>query len=425
MALQDLTPQLRTRLSRLERVVGWFVTIATFLLLFGLGYYVYQTAQSRGWFLTKMPYFTFVRNATGLKEGDRVRLMGFDAGEIVEITAMPPEDEYLNVYVRFLVKEPYYGYLWEDSRAKVGAADFLGHRFIEVTKGTNEAPTYALHELKELTLNQAMQLVGSNGIVFAEEIYERSTTNRIVHPSEPLSQEALKKIGDEGLTVIQVINRNLPLKSPKWIWDDKRGRYRPFRKDKKEDKGYWLRVEESPALTERLEGVINAVEGALPDFLGLTNKLTRVLTNAAGILSHADELLVSAKPVVTNFVQITANLSGAKGSLGEWLLPTNVNLQLQTVLASANGTMTTAQTNLNLVSSNLLLSLENVANLTSNLHAQVEGNALILTEISELIVHADEMVQGLKHHWLLKSAFGQGTNRPLESIVKPRIGGGK
>src|SRR6058998_2046215 len=108
MALQDLTPQLRTRLSRLERLVGWFVTIATLLLLFGLGYYVYQLAVTRGWFLTKMPYFTFVHNAAGLKVGDRVRLMGFDVGEIVEITAQPPDDLYFNVFIRFQVKEPYY-----------------------------------------------------------------------------------------------------------------------------------------------------------------------------------------------------------------------------------------------------------------------------------------------------------------------------
>ena len=36
MALQDLTPQLRTRLSRMERAVGWFVALAVLLLVFGL-----------------------------------------------------------------------------------------------------------------------------------------------------------------------------------------------------------------------------------------------------------------------------------------------------------------------------------------------------------------------------------------------------
>ena len=70
MALNDLTPQLRTRLGRLERVVGWFVSVATLLLLFGLGYYVYDVAQRKGWFLQKVYYYTYARSATGLKIGE-------------------------------------------------------------------------------------------------------------------------------------------------------------------------------------------------------------------------------------------------------------------------------------------------------------------------------------------------------------------
>ena len=50
MALQDLTPQLRTRLSRMERAVGWFVFLAMLLLAFGFVYYVYATAERKGWF---------------------------------------------------------------------------------------------------------------------------------------------------------------------------------------------------------------------------------------------------------------------------------------------------------------------------------------------------------------------------------------
>ena len=57
MALQDLTPQLRTRLSRMERTVGWFVFLATALLLFGFGYYIYHTAERKGWFLIKAHFF--------------------------------------------------------------------------------------------------------------------------------------------------------------------------------------------------------------------------------------------------------------------------------------------------------------------------------------------------------------------------------
>ena len=59
MPLQDLTPQLRTRLNRMERAVGWFIMLATLLLLFGFGYYIYNTAESRGWFKIKAQYFIY------------------------------------------------------------------------------------------------------------------------------------------------------------------------------------------------------------------------------------------------------------------------------------------------------------------------------------------------------------------------------
>ena len=85
MALQDLTPQLRTRLSRMERAVGWFVMLAMGLLSFGFVYYIYNTAESKGWFLTKARYFTFLHSASGLKAGDPVKLMGFDV-EKSEVT---------------------------------------------------------------------------------------------------------------------------------------------------------------------------------------------------------------------------------------------------------------------------------------------------------------------------------------------------
>ncbi len=80
MALQDLTPQLRTRLSRMERAVGWFVFLATALLLFGFGYYIYHTAERKGWFKIKAPFFTYVQSSAGLNVGDPVYMMGFAVG---------------------------------------------------------------------------------------------------------------------------------------------------------------------------------------------------------------------------------------------------------------------------------------------------------------------------------------------------------
>src|SRR6476620_8131452 len=122
MATQDLTPQLRTRLSRLEKAVGWFVTLAVLLMLAGLAFYVYNLAKDKGWYITKAPYFTYLESGAGVRVGDKVRLMGFDAGEIKVIKPMPPGPGKDNVYIEFQMFGDNIGYVWDDSMVNVRCA---------------------------------------------------------------------------------------------------------------------------------------------------------------------------------------------------------------------------------------------------------------------------------------------------------------
>src|SRR5439155_19472958 len=104
MALQDLTPQLRTRLGRMERAVGIFVGLAALLLLSGFVYYLYHMAARKGWFLTQVTYFTFVDRGDVLKVGDPVKLMGFEADQITRILPEDPNSEY-NGYIVLKMEE--------------------------------------------------------------------------------------------------------------------------------------------------------------------------------------------------------------------------------------------------------------------------------------------------------------------------------
>ena len=140
MAIQDLTPQLRTRLQRVEKVVGVFVLVAILALVAGFAYYLYHMAQRKGWLIQKSPYFTFVDSGEGLKVGDPVMLMGFEVGNITVITAQPPGAQH-RVYVGMEVRSPYYGYIWTDSRIRVAAAGFLGNRVMEISPGVTGGAT--------------------------------------------------------------------------------------------------------------------------------------------------------------------------------------------------------------------------------------------------------------------------------------------
>ena len=367
MALQDLTPQLRTRLSRMERAVGVFVGLAAVLLLSGFFYYLYHTAVRKGWFLTKVTYYTYVDSAAGLKVGDPVKLMGFDAGEITKILPENPESEY-DVYIEFKIKEPNYGYIWfPDSRVRVIATGFLGSRFLEVTKG------------------------GSSG-----------STNVEYHAT--YREEAVN-----GKKVVT------------GVWQDKEGTYAPYTKSSK----YWLVADEAPPVTERLEKIAKELEQALPNILNLTNQLTAVLTNSAQATSNLNALALSARPGATNLAEITAQLREFNGSLGRWLFSTNLNQQLELAANNANAALASVDTNLVAVAEKLSLSLDNLANITGNLNAQVQTNTNILGAISAAVTHTDDLVQGLKRHWLLRSAFktrttNQPPSRPLLPPSRPR-----
>ena len=421
MALQDLTPQLRTRLSRLERVVGLFVGFAAVLMAAGLAYYIFQTAKRKGTFDTKVRYFTLARSGAGLKVGQAVRLMGREVGEITDIELQPPGD-YYDVFIAFEVKEPYYGYLWEDSRAKIVASDFLGGRVLELTKGTNGPPTYLSRPFKEVPIDGLGAYLGSNDVRFVDEIYDQYGTNIIARPLDSLTttnHEAI--LASRSVTMVRLIDSPVETKKPTGIWDDKQARYLTPDSDEKTKKGYFLQPDEAPAIADRLEKVVKTVEIALPNILELTNRLNLVLDNTALTATHADELLLSARPIVNNLTKLTTELSsGKQGALGEWILSPEMNRQISEALISANTLLTNSDARLTGVAVDIDQTLENLANITGNLHAQVKANTNIVSEVSKLIVDAYDMVQGLKRHWLLRSAFKNKPGASTSSQPPPR-----
>ena len=417
MALQDLTPQLRTRLSRMERTVGWFVLLATGLLVFGFCYYVYHTAQRKGWFKTKAPFFTFADRATGLKVGDPVNLMGFDVGQITSIETQPPEDYQHAVYVEFEIVAPYYGYLWtEGSRAKVTTADLLGKRVLEVTKGTGGYPTYIFNPLRTVTITEARSLAASTNWQFGQAIYAPDSTNVLARPLRPLTN--FDAIAAAGFTELTILDSSIERRTMTGIWHDKLGLYQPYTNGVSK---YWLLSDESPAVTERLEKLVSEVETALPNFLQFTNQITTVLSNSSDLTSNLNSFALAARPVADHLAAATANLDHP-GALGEWLLPTNVNFQLDATLTNANATISNVNSGLGLLVENLGRSLDNLAAITSNLNHQVEVNSNILSGISDTVMHYDEFVQGLKRHWLLRSAFKPAkTNSPSAAPLQPLV----
>src|ERR1700722_1246829 len=407
MPLQDLTPQLRTRLSRMERGVGWFVFLATALLIFGFGYYLYHLAENRGWFLTKARFHIYVDSSTGLKVGDDVTLMGFRVGSITGVQPMPPRAKQ-NVRVELEVFDPYFRYIWsEGSFAKVTPAGFLNQRQIEITRGTNgyawvvTQPITVFSNLDELKAEVDSQ---PRQWQLAQEIYDKNT-NLMYRAYTWLNDSNLQQIGELNLPTVTAYNDTERDRRHIVAWWHPRARaYMVFRTN---DDTAYLPVAETPPVADRLQAMISQVQDALPNFLSLTNQLIRILDNSANVTSNLNTTVVETHPLLTN-----VNLTVAH-------LDTNVNftiVQLDPLLTNANLLVA----NLN---ANVTATLENLANITSNLNAQVQANSNMLSSISKTISDYDTFVQGLKHHWLLRSAFkkhvAKETNAPPASLRSP------
>ncbi len=405
MALQDLTPQLRTRLNRMEKSVGWFVLVAAALLLFGLGYYVYATAETKGWFKRKSPYYLYVRHAGGLHVKDKVVMMGREVGEVRHIELMEPGSEN-DVYIEISVVESYEGYIWTvGSKARV-VDQFLGKRTLEISKGTAGYPTYMLNPFHDkITLAEAKVLPELRKWSLGLEIYQTNGAQRtlLFKPKQFLSVDLLNQIAGLGIQEICVFDTRSQSRSDTAVWRPELGRFVPFIPGK--TAGYELPTDEPPSISDRAEALISQVEKALPSFLSLTNQISSTLSNAQRLTLTLNGVGEDLRPSLTNVSLITANLRNPNGSLGQWAIPTNLNQDLALALLNANGTLTNVNTNLLVLVEGIGKSLESLAGITSNLHRQVDANTNMLTRISDTILHSDEMIQGLKHHWLLRTAF--------------------
>src|SRR4051812_37405574 len=84
---------------------------------------------------------------------------------------------------------------------------------------------------------------------------------------------------------------------------------------------------------------------------------------------------------------------------------TNRNIVKNVPPTGVNRTVSNTDANVTMLATNLDQTLLQLGNITSNLNQQVQSNSNIVKNVSDMIVHADEFVQGLKRHWLLRSAF--------------------
>lgn len=311
--------------------------------------------------------------------------------------------------------------------------------FARIIEGESifEAQRFAAVALSELSRRWIAErpvgeAVGRLNRLLLEQAYpqEIGHTRKVTGPLAPLDRQLLERMADAGIPKVRVADRRARTKQVTVSWNLTNSTYEPYAKT---TPAYWLPPDESPALTDRLDQLVRETEEALPSFLAFTNQLAQILSNTVTLTTTADALLVQARPLVTNLAAITANLTNGEGALGRWLLPADLHAQSLATLVTANDALTNvsvtltnassmlvaANTNLTFLVTQLDPPLQNLSTVISNLNVQVQSNTNFVTTLHGLLAHSDELIQGLKRHWLFRGAFKEKpTNAPPKAPPK-------
>jgi hypothetical protein len=346
-------------------------------------------------------------------------MMGFAVGQITRVIPLPPYDPH-NVRVEFNVVDPYFRRIWRDgSYVKVNTADFLGKRQLEVTRGTNGPARVVTQPGVWKTIPELRPLVATqtNRWQLYQEVFD-TQSNLVFSAYTMLTPSNLDRLAEliPGTNALFIYDNTVNYNHIVAAWDNRVHRYVNFSPDRD---SAWLPAVETPPISDQLQAMVAQVQKALPNILQLTNRIAVMLDNAAGAASNLNVALLQTRPVLTNLAALTAQWR-APGGAAAWALGENGNGQLQTALTNVNALLTHTDTNL----AALLIPL---ANITSNLNAQVQANSNLLAGISQTVRDADDFVQGLKRHWLFRSAFktenaALSTNRPpVLPLLPPRM----
>ena len=379
MALQDLTPQLRTRLRKVEWVVVLFLAGALMVGLVGLGFFIKTTGDQRGWWVKQVPYYTYLRDGSSVKVGTPVKMLGFTIGEVVQIDTAPDDSwhrsEGFNVFVRFLVRDPYQGYIFTDSRLKVSGMpiDIAGGNFLEVTRSQGMG-------IATTALATNASGAGALGVLWDKYAYNLGRP------------EATNFI-----------------------------RYDPVTKD---DKGYFLRTEATGDLIGELTLLVPRIReaftkpGGLGDLLFPTNLSAR-FDRPGGL----GEIMIPAELGAALTTTLT-NLNAQIGGVGP--LISNLDRSLPPLLTNLNTTLPPLLTDLGRTVPPLVAQvdrqIQGVGPLVSNLNATLPATLAeaertlgvvrsnTLPAADGVLTNTADFVGGLRRHWFFRGAFK--TNAP-------------
>ena len=300
----------KVRWSQLK--VG-IVGLAAFAILFLL---IFLLTGSTGVFQKMAHIRTYMDDASGIPDGATVRLNGITIGALNKLSLTNTRDPKRVVEFDMQVSASYLPDIPDDSVVGISAANLLGDKFLNITKGTSPNPVKDGGELRSLNTQDIPELLKQASNVF-------DSLQSVVGRVDRLIAGVEQGKGNIGL----LLNDTALYDRLKGIGAEMEGLLTDVRKGN----GTISKLIYQDDLYKDLQSPIKRIDAMLADL--------QAGNGTAGKLLKDPALFDEAKLTVDQIKQLIADINAGKGTAGRLLKDDQLSRRLDDLVAKLNGTI--------------------------------------------------------------------------------------
>ncbi|MGO9256907.1 MAG: MlaD family protein [Bryobacteraceae bacterium] len=287
--------------------------ITAFVIIFVL---VFLLTGSRGIFHRDVLLRTYMDDAAGMTEGTLVKLNGIDVGYLDKVVLTGSEDPQRAVEFDMKVEPAYLPRIPVDSIAAITAANLLGDKFIDITRGKDKRMVRDGDELPSLHGQDIPELMAQSATLL-------QSFQTIVNRVDSLLAGVEAGKGNIGLLLK---DRELYDRANAIISEGKQ-----LLTDVRTGNGSLSKVLYSDQLYNEIRSPVNRIDSILAGLQAGQGTAGKILKDPA--------LFDEAQKTIADIHTLVAELNAGKGTAGQLLKNDQISKQLETLVTKLNATI--------------------------------------------------------------------------------------
>jgi phospholipid/cholesterol/gamma-HCH transport system substrate-binding protein len=289
------------------------VGITAFVIIFVL---VFLLTNSKGIFRRSALLRTYMEDASGMTQGTAVRLNGIDVGYLDKVMLTGSADPKRAIEFDMKVQPAFLSRIPVDSIAAISAANLLGDKFINITRGQDKRTVQDGSELRALAGQDIPELMAQSAVLL-------QSFQTIVTRVDNLLAGVEAGKGNIGLLLKdrELYDRAnaIVLEGQKLLTDVRTGH------------GSLSKVLYSDELYNEIRSPINRIDNLLAGMQAGQGTAGKILKDPA--------LFDEAQKTIADIHTLVAELNAGKGTAGQLLKNDQISKQMETLVTKLNTTI--------------------------------------------------------------------------------------